>query len=99
MKLFLPFLLVCLALGNSNLELLEEKKRTAKAVLILDYLMKVHERTERLRKLQKTDSTDGETSNPLDKGTENITTTEATAETPKTTTNSDASYQIKKILF
>ena len=96
MKLFLPFLLACLALGNPNLELLKEKKKDAKALLIVDYLMKVNERTERLRKLQQTDTTDGEPSNPLDKGTENITTAEATAETQKTTTNSSASYQIKK---
>ena len=96
MKLFLPFLLACLALGNPNLELLKEKKKDAKALLIVDYLMKMNERTERLRKLQQTDTTDGEPSNPLDKGTENITTAEATAETQKTTTNSSASYQIKK---
>ena len=96
MKLFLPFLLACLALGNPNLELLKEKKKDAKALLIVDYLMKVNERTERLRKLQQTDTTDGEPSNPLDKGTENITTAEAETITQKTTTNSSASYQIKK---
>jgi len=58
--------------------------------------MKVHERTQKLRKLQETDTTDGEPSNPLDKKTENITAGEAEKITPKNTTGSSASYQIKK---
>ena len=96
MKLFLPFLLVCLALGKSNLELLREKRKLAQAVSIVDYLTKVNERKEKLRKLQETDTTDGEPANPLEEGPKNISASEVTVDTPKDTTNTSASYQIKK---
>jgi len=96
MKLFLPFLLVCLALGKSNLELLKEKRKLSQAASIEDYLMKVSERKEKLRKLQETDTTDGEPKNPLEEGTKDIPASEVAVDTPKNTTNTSASYQIKK---
>jgi len=92
MKFFWPILLICLVLGNS----LKDKEALHKATKTYVFLKNLYELSEKNknRKLQDTDTTDGEVS--ADDPPKPITAEEATEPMERQKGNSSAPYQIKK---
>ena len=92
MKFFWPILLICLVLGNS-LKDKEALHKVSKSYVFLKTLNELSEKNKN-RKLQDTDTTDGEVS--ADDPPKPITAEEATAPMERQKGNSSAPYQIKK---
>ena len=92
MKFFWPILLICLVLGNS-LKDKEALHEVTKDYVFLKNLYELSEKNKN-RKLQDTDTTDGEVS--ADDPPKPITAAEATAPMERQKGNSSAPYQIKK---
>ena len=92
MKFFWPILLICLVLGNS----LKDKEALHKATKTYVFLKNLYELSEKNknRKLQDTDTTDGEVS--ADDPPKPISAADATAPMERNKGNSSAPYQIKK---
>ena len=92
MKFFWPILLICLVLGNS----LKDKEALPKVTKAYAFLKTLYELSEKNknRKLQDTDTTDGEVS--ADDPPKPITAEEATEPMERQKGNSSAPYQIKK---
>ena len=92
MKFFWPILLICLVLGNS-LKDKEASHKVTKAYVFLKTLNELSEKNKN-RKLQDTDTTDGEVS--ADDPPKPISAADATAPMERNKGNSSAPYQIKK---
>ena len=92
MKFFWPILLICLVLGNS----LKDKEALHKGTKTYVFLKNLYELSEKNknRKLQDTDTTDGEVS--ADDPPKPISAADATAPMERNKGNSSAPYQIKK---
>jgi len=92
MKFFWPILLICLVLGNS----LKDKEALHKVTKSYVFLKTLYEHSEKNknRKLQDTDTTDGEVS--ADDPPRPIPAADATAPMERQKGNSSAPYQIKK---
>ena len=92
MKFFWPILLICLVLGNS----LKDKEALPKVTKAYAFLKTLNELSEKNknRKLQDTDTTDGEVS--ADDPPKPISAADATAPMERNKGNSSAPYQIKK---
>ncbi len=92
MKFFWPILLICLVLGNS----LKDKEALPKVTKAYAFLKTLYELSEKNknRKLQDTDTTDGEVS--ADDPPKPISAADATAPMERNKGNSSAPYQIKK---
>lgn len=92
MKFFWPILLICLVLGNS-LKDKEALHEVTKDYVFLKTLNELNEKNKN-RKLQDTDTTDGEVS--ADDPPKPISAADATAPMERNKGNSSAPYQIKK---
>ena len=92
MKFFWPILLICLVLGNS-LKDKEALHKVTKDYVFLKTLNELNEKNKN-RKLQDTDTTDGEVS--ADDPPKPISAADATAPMERNKGNSSAPYQIKK---
>ena len=92
MKFFWPILLICLVLGNS-LKDKEALHEVTKDYVFLKNLYELSEKNKN-RKLQDTDTTDGEVS--ADDPPKPISAADATAPMERNKGNSSAPYQIKK---
>ena len=92
MKFFWPILLICLVLGNS----LKDKEALHEVTKDYVFLKNLYEHSEKNknRKLQDTDTTDGEVS--ADDPPKPISAADATAPMERNKGNSSAPYQIKK---